>query len=517
MRVFSSSNIKRAWCDSYRHVRPVSSSPPSVISCHDIFREDAYIDGKWIASPERFEVKNPATGSVIAAVPKMTVADVQRVSEVSFNSWTSWKKTTPAQRSAVLMKMHALMLEHMDDLARILTLEAGKPLAESKGEIMYAASMYKFFAEEARRAYGTVIPSNTKGRVELVFREPVGPAVLITPWNFPSAMITRKVGPALAAGCTVVIKPSEETPLSALALCAIAEKAGLPAGVINCITVDRENIAAVGNAFCHTEKFRKLSFTGSTEVGKKLMRECATTVKKVSMELGGNAPFIVFDDADLQVAVKALLASKFRNAGQTCISSNRILVQSQVYDEFADLLSAKVKSMRLGNGMEDGVVMGPLINKQGLDKVIAQVADCSAKGAGILVGGDVADNLNLTGGTFFKPTVLRGFTQEMLPATEETFGPLAPLMMFSSEEEAISIANNTKFGLAAYACTKDLGRAFRIAEHIEAGMIGINEGVISAETTPFGGIKESGIGREGSFVGIDEYLEYKYTCMGLSQ
>ena len=478
---------------------------------------NCYVNGKWIkaADGEQFSVKNPANGDLIAGVPKMTASDVNEAADIAFKVWNAtWKSTTPAQRSAVLMKMYDLMVDNIDDLAKIITLEAGKPFAESKGEVLYAASNFKFFAEEARRSYGTVIPSNVRGRSELVFKESIGPAALITPWNFPMAMITRKVGPAVAAGCTVVIKPSEETPMSALALCAIAEEAGLPAGVMNCLTIDRAETVDAGNAFCHNEKFRKLSFTGSTGVGKILMRECASNVKKVSMELGGNAPFIIFNDADLDIAVRALMTSKFRNAGQACIASNRILIQSKVYDEFAELFSSKVRRLKMGYGLDDGVTMGPVINKQSLDKVSMHVDDCKSKGANVMCGGSESENLNGTGGTFFQPTVVRDVTLEALPVVEETFGPMAPLLMFEEEEEAIQIANDTPFGLAAYACTSDLGRAFRVANELEAGMIGINEGAISQDSTPFGGVKESGLGKEGSFMGMDEYMESKFVCMG---
>lgn len=488
-----------------------------LLSNKALWREQAYVNGLWVSSASKdvFDVKNPANGEVIARVPNMTAAEAESVCLTASEVWKgSWKQSTAPQRARVLEKMASLMTEHADDLAKIITLEAGKPLAESKGEVLYAASFYKYFSEEARRTYGSIIPSNVKGRADLVFKQSVGPAALITPWNFPAAMITRKVGPAIAAGCTVVIKPSEETPQTALALCAIAEAAGLPAGVMNCVTVDRGNVVEVGNTLARSKYIRKLSFTGSTAVGKVLLRESASTVKRVSMELGGNAPFIVFDDADLEVAIRALLASKFRNAGQTCISSNRILVQSKVYDEFADLLASKVRSMKTGNGLDDGVVVGPLINQQGLSKVSRQVKDCVSKGASVICGGGEVKELNERGGSFFLPTVLRDINTGMLPFNEETFGPIAPLCRFTSEEEAINLANATPFGLAGYACTRDLGRAFRVAEGIETGMMGINEGAISSDSTPFGGVKESGLGREGSFLGIEEYLETKFVCMG---
>ena len=516
---------KNAWFDTRLLVGSTStrtvvssSTNSSIFTNTSLWKPGkCYVNGKWITatSNDEFEVKNPANGDIIASVPKMTCTNVHEAADIAFDVWkNSWKMTTPAQRSAILMKMYHLMMDNIDDLAKIVTLEAGKPFAESKGEVIYAASMYKFFAEEARRSYGTIIPSNVKGRTELVFKESIGPAALITPWNFPLAMITRKVGPALAAGCTTVIKPSEETPMCALALCVIAEEAGLPAGVMNCLTIDRSDTNDAGNAFCHNKKFRKLSFTGSTHVGKILMKECASNVKKVSMELGGNAPFIVFNDANLDIAIRALMASKFRNAGQACIASNRILIQSKVYDEFAELFSSKVRRLKMGYGLDDGVTMGPVINQQGLMKVSMQVEDCKSKGGNIICGGNQSDKLNKTGGTFFQPTVIRDVTLDTLPVVEETFGPMAPLMMFENEEEAIQIANDTPYGLAAYACTSDLGRAFRLANEIETGMLGINEGAISQDSTPFGGVKESGLGKEGSFMGMDEYMESKFVCMG---
>ena len=497
--------------------RLINTQISSLLKNKNLVKNKAFINGSWVESTlnaSTFDVKNPANGELLAQVPKMKVDDAEKACFGAFNAWKTWKNTTPAMRSSLLYKMADLMVQNIDDLAKIITLEAGKPLAESKGEILYAASFYKFFAEEARRTYGTIIPSNVKGRSELVFKQSVGPAALITPWNFPSAMITRKVGAALAAGCTVVIKPSEETPLSALALAAIAEEAGIPAGVFNCITVDRSDISSIGNYLCHSENIRKISFTGSTAVGKILSRESTNTMKRVSMELGGNAPFIVFDDADIDVAIKALLASKFRNAGQTCISSNRILVQGKIYNEFSEKLTMRVKALNVGNGLIEGTLMGPLINNQGLNKVSRQVQDCKDKGGNILYGGFEIEALNSKGGSFYSPTVITNVTQQMLPAIEETFGPIAPLMKFDTEDEAVTIANGTRFGLAAYACTKDLARAFRLAESIETGMLGINEGAISQDSTPFGGIKESGLGREGSFMGIDEYLETKFVCMG---
>jgi len=413
--------------------------------------------------------------------------------------------------------MSDLMDQYRDDLAMILTLEAGKPLAEAKGEIAYARSFYEIYAEEATRANGSILQSNLRGRRIVTCKQPVGPAALITPWNFPSAMITRKVGPAIAAGCTVLIKPSEETPLSALALCAIAHEAGVPPGVINCLTVGREEVIEVGAALCHNPLLRKLSFTGSTKVGQWLMKESSSTLKRISLELGGNAPFIVFNDADLDVALAALMNSKFRNAGQTCISSNRILVQEGVYDTFSKMVSNKVSELVCGNGIDKGVTVGPLINDQGLLKVKRQVEDCISKGAIATTGGAVNSDLNAMGGTFFQPTVLTGVTPDMVPFREETFGPVAPLMMFKTEKEAIELANDTEYGLAGYACTRDLARAWRVAEALEFGLVGINEGSISAPHAPFGGMKMSGLGKEGGSWGLDEYLEVKYICMGLGE
>lgn len=468
-------------------------------------------------SGEKFNVYNPATGDVVGSVPSMGVKEVEELSIQSFNAWKSWKLTTAKDRARILNTMADLMDKYSVDLATILTLEAGKPFPEAQGEIAYARDFYRYYAEEATRVNGEILQPNVKGRRLLALRQPVGPAILVTPWNFPSGMVTRKVGPALAAGCTVVIKPSEETPFSAIALCEIADEAGLPKGVMSCITVDRKDITEVGLSFCHSEYFRKLSFTGSTVVGKWLMRECASTVKRISLELGGSAPFIVFDDADLDVAANALLASKFRNNGQVCIASNRILVQEGVYEKFAEIVTKKVSALKCGNGFTSGVNLGPLINSKGLEKVNRHVEDCRVKGGVITVGGTPHHDFNAAGGNFYLPTVITGVTKDMLPFQEETFGPIAPLMMFKTEEEAIEIANSTKFGLASYACTKDLARAWRVSEALEFGMVGINEGAISNPASPFGGIKESGLGTEGGTYGINEYLEIKYVCMGLGK
>lgn len=489
---------------------------PGEIQAKHLFRTTGYINGKFITNNDKyksFDVKNPANGNVIASCPRMNAKDVEHASEVAMKSWLEFKKTTVYERSKMLSNMGNLMDKYSNDLAHILSLEAGKPFAEAKGEIAYAKSFYDYYSEECKRISGEISESPIKGKKLLTIKQPVGPCALITPWNFPSAMITRKVGPAIAAGCTVVIKPSEETPLSALALCAIAEEAGVPAGVINCLTVGREEVVEVGTALCHSPLLRKLSFTGSTNVGKWLMRESSYNVKRLSLELGGNAPFIVFDDANLEVAVAALMASKFRNAGQTCISSNRILVQKGVYEKFSKMLAEKVASLKCGNGLEKGVTMGPLINEQGLNKVTKHVNDSIAKGAKALVGGKPHAALNSKGGSFFEPTVLINVNSNMMPFSEETFGPVAPLMMFETDEEAIELANKTEFGLAGYACTSSLSRAWKVAEGIEFGLVGINEGAISMPSMPFGGMKESGLGREGGKYGLDEYLEVKYICM----
>eukprot|EP00607_Mallomonas_marina_P008407 CAMPEP_0182423560 /NCGR_PEP_ID=MMETSP1167-20130531/9599_1 /TAXON_ID=2988 /ORGANISM="Mallomonas Sp, Strain CCMP3275" /LENGTH=413 /DNA_ID=CAMNT_0024602657 /DNA_START=356 /DNA_END=1594 /DNA_ORIENTATION=+ len=410
--------------------------------------------------------------------------------------------------------MASLMLEYQYDLATLITLECGKPFAEARGEVLYAHSFYEYYSEEAKRVYGEVIPSPVRDRLTMTMKQPIGPAALITPWNFPCAMITRKVGAALAAGCTVVLKPAEQTPLSALALCVIAQEAGLPPGVMNCVTVSRDEVEEVGLAMCHSPLFRKLSFTGSTSVGKWLMRESACTMKKLSLELGGNAPFIVFEDADLDVAVKALMTSKFRNSGQTCIASTRVLVQESVMKQFCDILVDRVSKLKCGDGLEANTTVGPLIDERGLSKVERHVSECVRDGASVLIGGQRWSPPNVSNSTFYLPTVLTGVSPHSAPFTEETFGPVVPILSFQTEDEAIAIANNISVGLAAYACTKDLNRALRVSQSLECGMIGINEGAISAESVPFGGVKESGIGREGGKAGIEEYLEEKYVCFG---
>lgn len=484
-----------------------------------LIQSQGFINGQFTAGSasanDQFMVTNPSNGDVLARLPRMKAVDVVTAAEAANSAWADWKLTTANERSKLLMKMSELMQRHRDDLALILTLEAGKPLAEAKGELQYAISFLDFYAEECKRVHGEILQSPSRSRRIMTLRQPVGPAALITPWNFPSAMITRKLGPALAAGCTVVIKPPNETPLSALAICAIAVEAGIPPGVINCLTVDRTDVEDVGRALCHSSLIRKVSFTGSTNVGKWLMREAASTVKKVSLELGGNAPFIVFDDCDLDMALSALMSSKFRNAGQACIASNRVLVQEGIYDRFAEMVTAATQKLKIGDGLRPESTVGPLINAQGLSKVSNQVKDCVEKGAKVLTGGKEVHELNANGGFFYEPTVLVNVTKEMLPYTQETFGPVVPLMRFKTEDEAIALANDTPFGLSAYFCTNDLSRAWYIAEALEVGIVGINEGAVSLASTPFGGWKESGLGREGGHWGIDEYLEDKYVCMGL--
>lgn len=478
-----------------------------------LFRQQAYINGEWVGADNgaTFEVTNPATGEVLGVVPEMGAAETRRAIESAEAAWAGWRKKTAKERSAILRKWHGLMMENQADLAKIMTLEQGKSLAESTGEIAYAASFIEWFAEEGKRIYGDTIPSNSPDQRILVTKMPVGVCAAITPWNFPSAMITRKAGPALAAGCPMVVKPAEATPYSALALAELAERAGVPAGIFSVIT---GKPADVGGEMTANPSVRKVTFTGSTAVGKLLMRQSADTLKKVSLELGGNAPFIVFDDADLDVAVEGAMASKYRNSGQTCVCANRLLVQDSVYDAFAEKLAAAVSKLQVGNGMENGTTQGPLINEAAVQKVESHIADAVAKGARIVAGG----NRHALGHTFFEPTLLADVTTDMDVASEETFGPVAPLFRFSSEEEAIQMANDTEFGLAAYFFARDVGRIWRVSEELEYGIVGVNTGIISTEVAPFGGIKESGQGREGSKYGIEDFLEIKYTCIaGISQ
>lgn len=483
-----------------------------MITLHDsaLLQTRAYIDGAWVNGDDDtgFAVTNPADGNTIAQVAALGVAGTRRAIEAAEAALPGWRSQTAKARSQILRRWYELMMQHQEDLAQILSLEQGKPLAESRGEIAYGASFIEWFAEEAKRAYGDVIPSPFGDRRLVTIKQPIGVVAAITPWNFPNAMITRKVGPALAAGCTVVVKPAAETPLSALALAVLAERAGVPKGVLNIVTGNRAN--EIGGELTRHPAVRKLSFTGSTRIGKLLMEQCAGTVKKLGLELGGNAPFIVFDDADLDAAVQGALASKFRNTGQTCVCANRLLVQEGVYDAFANKLAAAVRQMQVGAASSGNVQQGPLINGKAVEKVAEHVADAVGKGASVLTGGAPHE----LGGNFYQPTVLINVTEDMLVAREETFGPLAPLFRFKDEADAIRLANATEFGLAAYFYSRDVGRIWRVAEAIEAGMVGINEGLISTEVAPFGGIKESGLGREGSRYGLEDFMEIKYLCFG---
>lgn len=475
-----------------------------------LLRERAFVAGEWQAADggATLEVRNPATGALIGTVPAMGAAETRRAIDAANAAWPAWRKKTAKERAAILRKWHDLMIAHADDLALILTTEQGKPLAEAKGEIGYAASFLEWFAEEGKRVYGDTIPSPANDKRIVVTKEPVGVCAAITPWNFPAAMITRKVGPALAAGCPIVVKPAEATPFSALAMAVLAERAGVPAGVFSVVTGEPK---AIGGELTSNPIVRKLSFTGSTPVGRLLMAQCAATVKKVSLELGGNAPFIVFDDADLDAAVEGAIASKYRNSGQTCVCTNRFYVHEKVYDAFAEKLTAAVAKLKVGLGTEAGVVQGPLINGAAVQKVESHIADALDKGARVTTGG----KRHALGHGFFEPTVLTGVTPDMKVAKEETFGPLAPLFKFSTEEEAIRYANDTEFGLAAYFYSRDIGRVWRVAEALEYGMVGVNAGIISNEVAPFGGVKQSGLGREGSHYGIDDYVVIKYMCVAV--
>jgi succinate-semialdehyde dehydrogenase / glutarate-semialdehyde dehydrogenase len=486
-----------------------SGLPPLPLKDPKLFREQCYLDGAWTSadSGKTLTVDDPATGATIGSVPWMGAAETRRAIEAANRAWPAWRARTAKERSALLRKWFDLMMANQDDLGLLLTTEQGKPLAEAKGEIAYGASFIEWFAEEGKRIYGDVIPPHQADKRILVLKQPIGVAAMITPWNFPNAMITRKAGPALAAGCTVVLKPAGATPYSALALAELAERAGIPKGVFNVVTGDSK---VIGAELCANPLVRKLSFTGSTEIGRVLMRQSADTVKKLSLELGGNAPFIVFDDADIDAAVEGAIASKYRNAGQTCVCANRIYVQDGVYDSFAAKLAAKVKMFTVGAGVEPGVVIGPLIDAQGLAKVEEHVADATAKGAKVMLGG----RRHSRGGLFFEPTILTGVTQAMRVSREETFGPVAPLFRFKTDEEAIAMANDTEFGLAGYFYARDLGRIWRVAEAMETGMVCVNSGMLSTEIAPFGGIKQSGLGREGSKYGIEEYLEIKYLMLG---
>ncbi len=473
-----------------------------------LFRQQCYIDGAWVDADTgaTVEVTNPATGETIGTVPRLGADETRRAIEAANAAYPAWRAKTAKERAGVLRKWFELMLANLDDLAVLMTAEQGKPMAESRGEIAYAASFLEWFAEEGKRAYGDVIPQTVGDRRIIVTKEPVGVVASITPWNFPSAMITRKVGPALAAGCTIVAKPATATPYSATALAELAERAGVPAGVFNVVT---GSASAIGGEMTSNPIVRKITFTGSTEVGKMLMEQSARTVKKVSMELGGNAPFIVFDDAQMDAAIAGAMASKYRNTGQTCVCANRFLIQDSVYDEFSEKLADAANKLVVGDGLKGETQQGPLIDAAALDKVEEHIEDAVSKGARVIAGGKRHE----LGGTFFEPTVLVDVDTQMKVAREETFGPVAPLFRFSTEDEAIRLANDTEFGLAAYFYSRDIGRIWRVAEALEYGIVGINEGIISTEVAPFGGMKESGIGREGAHHGLDEFLEVKYMCM----
>jgi succinate-semialdehyde dehydrogenase/glutarate-semialdehyde dehydrogenase len=486
----------------------MKTSPLALLKDPTLLKTDGLIDGQWIQGAARFAVHDPSTGAKLADVANLGAAEAEQAIAAANAAWPAWRGKTAKERGAILRKWFELLMANQEDLGRLMTAEQGKPFAEAKGEVAYGASFVEWFAEEAKRVNGETLPTYDNNKRILVVRQPIGVCAAITPWNFPLAMITRKVAPALAAGCPVVIKPAELTPLTALAAAELAVRAGIPAGVINLLSADSANSIAIGKALCASDVVRHLSFTGSTEVGRILMAQSAPTVKKLSLELGGNAPFIVFDDADLDSAVEGALASKYRNAGQTCVCANRLYVQDGVYDAFVQKLAAKVGTMKVGNGFEEGVVQGPLIEPAALEKVQRHLDDAVAKGAKVVVGGHRLQ------GQFFEPTVLSGATGAMLCAREETFGPVAPVFRFKTEQEAITAANDTEFGLASYFYSRDVGRIFRVGEALEYGMVGINTGIISTEHVPFGGVKQSGLGREGSQHGIDEYVEIKYLCLG---
>jgi succinate-semialdehyde dehydrogenase/glutarate-semialdehyde dehydrogenase len=486
----------------------MKTSPLATLNDPALLKTNALIDGEWVAAASRFAVNDPATGLNLADVANLGAAQTQTALAAANKAWPAWRSKTAKERGAILLKWYHLLHQHADDLARIMTAEQGKPFAEAKGEVGYGASFIEWFAEEAKRIYGETIPTTDNNKRYLVIKQAMGVCAAITPWNFPIAMITRKVAPALAAGCTVVIKPAEQTPLSALAVAELAQRAGMPAGVLNVITADADNSIAVGKVLCASDIVRHLSFTGSTEVGRILAAQCAPTIKKLSLELGGNAPFIVFDDADIDSAIEGAMVSKYRNAGQTCVCANRLYVQEAVYDAFVEKLAAKAKAIKVGNGFEAGVNQGPMIDDQAIAKIERHVADALAKGAKVLTGG------KKQGARFFEPTVLSGATSDMLCAREETFGPVAPVFKFKTEAEVVALANATEFGLASYFYSRDIGRIFRVSEALEYGMVGVNTGLISTAEVPFGGVKQSGLGREGAHQGIDDYVEIKYLCIG---
>ena len=486
----------------------MTTSPLSLLKDPTLLKTDALVNGQWVAGTSRFAVTDPATGAHLADVANFGPAEADAAIAAANAAWPAWRSKTAKERSTILRKWFDLLMANQDDLGRIMTAEQGKPLPEAKGEVAYGASFVEWFAEEAKRVNGETLPQFDNNRRLMVLKQPIGVCAAITPWNFPLAMITRKVAPALAAGCTVIIKPAELTPLTALAAAELAIRAGIPAGVLNMVTADADNSIAVGKVLCASDVVRHISFTGSTEVGRILMAQSAPTVKKMSLELGGNAPFIVFNDADIDSAVEGAFASKYRNAGQTCVCSNRLYVQSAVYDEFVAKFAAKVKTAKVGNGFEDGVNQGPLIEEAALEKVQRHVDDAVAKGARVLAGG------KRLAGQFFEPTVVADATADMLCAREETFGPFAPVFKFETEQEAVDAANNTEFGLASYFYSRDIGRIYRVAEALEYGMVGINVGILATEHVPFGGVKQSGLGREGSHHGMDDYVEIKYLCIG---
>ena len=486
----------------------MKTSPLATLADATLLKTDALINGEWVGGSTRFAVTDPATGQELARVPDLGAAEAEAAVAAAGRAWPAWRAKTAKERGAILMAWFRLLQQHADDLARIMTAEQGKPLAEAKGEVGYGASFLEWFAEEGKRVYGETIPTTDGNKRYLVLKQPIGVCAAITPWNFPIAMITRKVAPALAAGCPVVIKPAEQTPLSALAVAELAQRAGMPPGVLNVLTADGPNSIAIGKVLCSSDTVRHLSFTGSTEVGRILAAQCAPTIKKLSLELGGNAPFIVFDDADLDSAVEGAMISKYRNAGQTCVCANRLYVQEGVYDAFVAKLAAKAEGIKVGNGFDPGVNQGPLIDDAALAKVEAHVADALAKGATLRAGG------KKLGERFYAPTVLANARSDMLCAREETFGPVAPVFRFKTEAEAVALANDTEFGLASYFYSRDVGRVFRVGEALEYGMVGINTGLISTAEVPFGGVKQSGLGREGARQGIDDYVELKYLCLG---
>ena len=486
----------------------IKTAPLSLLNDPTLLKTDALINGHWLKGASRFDVHDPATGKKLTDVANLGPQEAEAAIAAANAAWPAWRDKTGKERSIILRKWFDLLMANQEDLGRIMTAEQGKPFAEAKGEVAYGASFVEWYAEEAKRVNGETLPQFDNNRRLMVLKQPIGVCAAITPWNFPLAMITRKVAPALAAGCPVVIKPAELTPLTALAAAELAIRAGIPAGVLNILSADSDNSIAIGKVFCSSDIVRHISFTGSTEVGRILMAQSAPSIKKLALELGGNAPFIVFDDADIDSAVEGAMASKYRNAGQTCVCANRIYVQDAVYDEFVQKFTAKVKTLKVGNGFDEGVVQGPLIEDAAVQKVERHVQDAIQKGGRVMVGGHKID------GQFFEPTVIANASADMLCAREETFGPFAPVFRFHQDQEAIDAANNTEFGLASYFYSRDIGRIYRVSEALEYGMVGINVGIIATEHVPFGGVKQSGLGREGSQHGMDEYLEMKYLCLG---